>query len=146
MKLRIQDSSFRFRITLKELEELVAMGRIERHAEVPGPDGAVMGFHYAIVQEPNAAGSCLRVEAFGVVLALAGPDLKSLCEPNREGVYIRREWVDRTGVTRRSMAFVEKDRPASVCDKPEAWIYQEGRVGEKAETRPIPASRAKEEG
>ncbi len=143
MKIRIQDNSVRFRITLKELETLQAVGRLESRTEVPSEPGTARQFLYAVCANPAATLSRLRLHPFGMELELSAPDFAVLCLPDQEGVYIRNEWSDGSGTPRRSLAFVEKDRPGSTCEKPEAWIYEEI-PGRSRETRPIPAERAED--
>ncbi len=144
MKLRIQDSSVRFRITLKELEVLRENGTLSREARVPvgpaGKDGAVV-FRYEVLREEGTEESVLRVQPFVFQLVLAEADFEELADPAREGVYIRREWTDEEGAVRRFMVFIEKDRPGSTCIKQEAWVYDVDYSTQSAETRPIPERR-----
>ncbi len=137
MKLRIKDNSVRFRITLKELEELQSAGRLERSMRVPNPNGADAEFRYTAVIDPQSTESRVEVEAFLIRLVLGQGDFERLCAPDHEGTYVKREWEDETGRRHRFMAFIEKDRPGSTCVKPEEWIYEE-RPGGHPETRPIP--------
>jgi hypothetical protein len=76
---------------------------------------------------------------FSISLLLTASDLRDLCEPEHEGVYIRHETSGEEGSPHRFIAFVEKDRPSSKCDKPEEWIYDQ-RPGERPMTRPITPS------
>lgn len=144
MKLRIQDSSVRFRITLKELEVLRGKGTLAREARVPmgpaGQDGVVV-FRYEVLRDAGAAESVLRVQPFLFQLVLAEADFEELADPTREGVYIRREWTGEEGEVRRFMVFIEKDRPGSTCIKQEAWVYDVDHSTQSAETRPIPERR-----
>jgi hypothetical protein len=137
MKIRIQDNSIRFRITLKELDELREAGRIARSTEIPAPNGDAAVFRYAVELDDGGAESRVQLQPDGIILRLAAGDLATLCKPHEEGVYIRREWWGADGSPRRFMAFVEKDRPGATCDKPEAWIYDEV-PGVRRETRAIP--------
>jgi len=128
MKIRIQDSSVRFRITLKELESLVGEGRVQRECVVPAA-GGVARLSYAVVVDAALEASDLALEPFAVVLRLAQRDLATLASPAEEGIYIRREWRDSSGVQQRFMVFLEKDRPASTCKKIESWIYEGHQAG-----------------
>ncbi|MCX7964035.1 MAG: hypothetical protein N2644_06090 [Candidatus Sumerlaea chitinivorans] len=120
MKIRMQDSSVRYRITLRELELLQKQGSIV--AECLTPDSG--SWRYAVRVVPNRSASRLAIEPFAIILELTPSELEELSRPDREGVYVRREWTDAGGEVRRMIAFVEKDRPASTCDKPEMWIYE----------------------
>lgn len=119
MKLRIQDNSIRYRITLQELEELEQNGRIERTCETPWGKR----FHYAITATPERE-SRVEIGSRAVIFHLGSPDFQQLRLPTSEGIYVRREWMSDEGTVRRMIAFVEKDRPATSCEKPEAWIYE----------------------
>ncbi|MBX7246742.1 MAG: hypothetical protein K1X53_14695 [Candidatus Sumerlaeaceae bacterium] len=135
MKLRIHDDSVRYRITLSELEKLEREGEIVGCANVPGVCGGV--FVYSVRLEPGQGESAVILEESGISLRLCPVDFADLKNPANEGAYIRREWTDGQGETRRFMAFIEKDRPASKCDKPEAWIFEENWSG-PSPVRPIP--------
>lgn len=135
MKLRIQDNSVRFRITLKELEQLVRTGAIRSETQTP-PEGSEAVFRYAVTVDQSLLQSRLHIAAFAFTLALSQPDFDELLKPSNEGVYVRNEWTDASGATRRFIVFIEKDRPASVCEKPEAWIYEERHCAAPS-TRPI---------
>jgi hypothetical protein len=138
MKLRIKDNAVRFRITLKELETLRSEGALSRETHILGPAGPAGAFRYSLVRDAEAKESRLELEANGMALRLAPADFETLAREDEEGVYIRREWATEDGSRQRFMAFVEKDRPGSVCDKPEEWVYEE-RLGQRPETRPIPS-------
>jgi hypothetical protein len=126
MKIRIQDNAVRYRITLKELDTLNSDGAIEAHTAFP--DGIV--FRYAVRKTSDHESIC-RCEAQAIVLYLSPADVEALSNAQQEGVYLRTE---RGG--ERFMAFIEKDRPASRCDKPEEWIYDTA-PGAKPVTFPI---------
>ncbi len=128
MKLRIRDSSFRFRISLKELEELNRSGHLAAAAEV-GPDEPALT--YGISVDRTGGASRLELSSGRILLWLSIDELVNLASADREGVYLRREWFDSQGERHRSLVFVEKDRPAVSCDKPELWIYDDrpGREG-----------------
>lgn len=132
MKVRIQDSSIRFRVTLQELEVLVAEGRLERTCGAPG----MTAFRYGVHRDATLAASRMQVEPYRLELALCPADLQRLAAPEEEGVYVEEEWTDEGGARRRFLAFVEKDRPGSTCVKREAWIYR-GHDGREPVTVPI---------
>jgi hypothetical protein len=138
MKIRIQDNSVRFRITLKELEALNQTGRIESVTEVYSPEGTAPEgrFVYAVAAADIGASSRCAIEPGSITVYLNDADRVTLNSPSEEGVYLRREHTLASGETRRFMAFVEKDRPASKCDKPEAWIYDTAKDGSVASTLP----------
>jgi hypothetical protein len=120
MKLRIQDNSFRFRITLKELEELQFERSLVRESRFqPDPLSTLRYEVIAITKGP----STLHTQPGTIQLQLSPEDLRRLSSPEEEGVYLRREWTDSSGKAHRSMAFIEKDRPATACSKPDEWIY-----------------------
>ena len=137
MKLRIQDDSIRYRLTLREVEDFAASGHLERTTQVLGPDGPAGVFRYALVHAPEQSESTVVVEGGSITLRLGNAEREALISPDSEGAYIHREWKSPEGSVRRFMAFVEKDRPAATCNKPEVWIY-DSRAGEPIETRPIP--------
>jgi hypothetical protein len=139
MKIRLQDDSVRFRITLKELEGLIHNGRIEGVTEIYSPDGTVCEgrFVYAVSISTGDLPSRCAIEPGAITLYLNAADQATLNDPSQEGVYLRRETRLRSGDIRRFMAFVEKDRPPTRCDKPEAWIYESAKDGRPASTRPI---------
>lgn len=138
MKIRIQDNSVRFRISLLELEDLNQRGRIEAKTEILSADGATCEgrFLYAIEKDGRLDSSACVVLPNSIEIRLSPADLDALNDPSQEGVYLKRECVLANGETYRFMAFVEKDRPAARCDKPEQWIY-DYRHGDTPEMRPI---------
>jgi hypothetical protein len=138
VKIRIKDNAVRFRITLKELERLRAEGLLASETRVLGPAGPAGVFRYAVLRDPGAKESNLEMGDRDMTMRLAQRDFEALASDDQEGVYIRREWTDHDGSVRRFMVFVEKDRPGSVCDKPEEWVYEE-RIGARPVTRPIPS-------
>jgi hypothetical protein len=138
MKIRIQDNSIRFRITLAELETLNATGRLEQTTEILGPDGECEGrFVYGATAIEGEAESHWVIGPNAIFIHLNEADMKRLNDPSEEGVYLKREVRLPSGEVHRSMAFIEKDRPSTRCDKPEEWVY-EFRAGGQPETRPIP--------
>lgn len=139
MKIRIQDNSIRFRITLKELDELNRVGRIEAISEIYSPDGTAREgrFVYALGTLAGKVPSRCAIEPGGITLYLNGSDLATLNNPSEEGAYLRRETRLPSGEPHRFIAFVEKDRPATRCNKPERWIYEYATDGSPASTRPI---------
>jgi len=138
MKLRIQDNSVRFRITVKELENLGKDGHLETTCTVPG--GACL--RYGVRVDRAASSGEIRLKPFGVELILASDDYARLADPAQEGVYLECEWTDDAGKKQRCMAFIEKDRPGAACEKPEAWIY-EGHHGGDSSVVPIRSKRPK---
>lgn len=137
MKIRIQDNSIRFRITLAELEDLNRSGRLESVTEIYSADGAPEGrFAYGVTAVQEGEPSACIISPNSIFLHLNPDDLARLNDPNEEGVYLKREARLPGGDLHRSMAFIEKDRPSTKCDKPEEWVY-EFRPGARPETRPI---------
>lgn len=137
MKIRIQDNSVRFRLTLREVEELERTGFLERTTQIVGPDGLGPRFCYAVDTRGDVAVSFVKVECTAITLCLCARDRETLLNPEEEGAYIRHEWISPEGAAHRFMAFIEKDRPGSTCVKKEAWIYDAPHGG-PLETRPIP--------
>lgn len=137
MKIRIQDNSVRFRLTIKETEMLRRTCRLESFTQVLAPQGPAGRFRYAVTLHEDLLESTLRLETLSIEFALCTADAQTLFAPDQEGVYLRREWQDAVGETHRFMAFVEKDRPGSTCIKPEQWIY-DVRPGHPPLTIPIP--------
>lgn len=125
MKIRIQDNSVRFRISMSELETLLANGLIESRTEMVSPQTkqCVGRFIYGIKRLPGVAESACEIEPGSIWLLLNDADCEKLSDPRKEGVYLRVETEIEPGVVHRFMSFVEKDRPATHCDKPELWIY-----------------------
>lgn len=132
MKIRIQDNSVRFRITLKELDELNANGSIEgRSTSILSSAAAGGTLVYGVRAVPSATASECQVTSAGIWLELCPSDLATLNDAAQEGVYLRREHNGE-----RFMAFIEKDRPGGKCDKPEAWVYEYA-PGQAPSTKPI---------
>jgi hypothetical protein len=134
MKLRIQDNSVRFRITLKELEQLRAHRELERTTTVPNAR-----FSYGVVIDASVTETSLRVEPYRITIVLSEDDFARLADETQEGVYAKREWMDASGAAQRFIAFIEKDRPSTQCEKPEAWIYDEI-PGRSREVKPMAGS------
>lgn len=137
MKIRIQDNSLRFRITLRELQQLSESGSLESKTQILGPDGPGPCLHHRIELAHNLPHSDVTLQGANTTLRLAPADLASLQDPRQEGVYLRRAWTDPKGTSHRFLAFVEKDRPGAGCAKPELWIY-DAPPHEPVQTRPIP--------
>jgi len=137
MKIRIQDSSIRYRMTLREVEAFAQDGLIASTTQVVGPDGLGPVFEYRLEFDGNLAESEVLIKGASIAVRLSSIDRGVLLEPDKEGVYIRREWTSPEGKTHRFMAFVEKDRPGSTCVKKEQWIYDAPPHG-PVETRAIP--------
>jgi hypothetical protein len=137
MKIRIQDSSVRFRLTIRETETLLCERRLESFTLVLTPQGPGGRFRYALSLREELPESTLLLDALSIEFALCPADAQTLLAPDQEGIYLRREWQDAAGQTHRFMAFVEKDRPGSTCIKPEQWIY-DVRPGQPPLTVPIP--------
>ena len=79
MKLRIQDNSVRFRMTVKELEQLAADGRIERRTQFPrigGVSGAQ--FTYGIQVDQGAGASRTEYSNGAVTAFLCRADIQRL--------------------------------------------------------------------
>ena len=138
MKIRIQDNSIRFRLTLREVDEFARAGRLERRTAVLGPEGPAGEFVYCIERATGSDASEVVVLPNAIAFRMGEPDRARLLVPEEEGAYVRREWTAPDGTVHRFMAFVEKDRPGSTCIKPEAWIYDAPPNG-PVETRPIPS-------
>ncbi len=138
MKIRIKDCAVRYRITLKELDELNSTGRLEAVTEIYSEDGAAHegSFRYGVAIDKEASASRCAIEPGSIMFHLCADDAERLNAAGQEGVYLRRESRLPGGRIHRFMAFVEKDRPGSTCDKPEAWIYEE-KAGAAPDTRQI---------
>jgi len=128
VKLRIKDNSFRFRVTLSEVDVLREARRIEAAASFPGTDGGSSTLTYAVEIDEEIGEGRIEITGSKLTLRLSPEEYRELADPSREGVYLRREWIDARGAARRSIAFIEKDRPGSSCDKPEYWIYEDPSV------------------
>ncbi|MEO8377056.1 MAG: hypothetical protein ABI579_05235 [Candidatus Sumerlaeota bacterium] len=137
MKIRIQDNSIRLRLTIKEVEAFADSGSVIRSTQLVNGSGLGPSFAYRLENAPELAESEVVIEGASISVRLCPADRAALLKPEEEGVYIRREWTDPAGETHRFMAFVEKDRPGSACEKKEQWIYDAPRGG-PIETRPIP--------
>jgi hypothetical protein len=133
MKLRIQDSSIRFRVTLREVETLLSNKALTRECRLPTGDV----FLYGVRIDDHAPESTVQLAGTAMTLILTAADAQSLADSSKEGVYIHREWSDQEGRSQRFMVFIEKDRPGSTCTKPEAWIY-DGHSAQEPIIRPIP--------
>ena len=137
MKIRIQDNSLRLRMTLKEVEALATTGRVARTMQVLGAAGPGGRLEYELIRDGSLVESVVVVEGSSISVRLCEADFHELQEEGREGVYLRREWTGDDGASQRFMAFVEKDRPGSTCEKKEQWIYDAPERGEVV-LRPIP--------
>ncbi|PKO15532.1 hypothetical protein CVU37_12865 [candidate division BRC1 bacterium HGW-BRC1-1] len=137
MKIRIQDNSLRLRMTLKEVEALAETGRVARSMQVQSAAGPGGRLDYELVRDATLAESDVVVTGSAVSVRLCDADFRELQREDREGVYLRRQWTGDDGTQQRFMAFVEKDRPGSTCEKIEQWIYDAPARGE-VELRPIP--------
>lgn len=128
MKIRIQDHSVRFRVSVREAEMLLERGEIEAVTEIRSPDTGLLegSFVYGVRRADGAAESECRIRPGSIRLVLTRRDCERLLEPDREGVYLAREAVAEDGSAHRFLAMVEKDRPAAKCGKPEKWIYDHG--------------------
>jgi hypothetical protein len=123
MKIRIQDNSVRFRITVRELETLVETGDLVARTSFPGGKSE---FRYGLRVAPPAGPSQITFQDNAIIATLSSEDLAQLRDPAREGVYIQDESApDAASSPKRFIFFVEKDRPGSACEKPEQWIYEE---------------------
>ncbi|HQH73758.1 MAG TPA: hypothetical protein PK360_16910 [bacterium] len=138
MKIRIQDNSIRFRITLKELEQLNQEGDVVAETVIRDPrTGMVEGrFQYGLVRQNAESESRCEIGPAAIFIHLNPASLAALNDPREEGIYLRREAQMPDGSVYRFLAFVEKDRPPSKCDKPERWIYEQHH-GADDETRPM---------
>lgn len=145
MKIRIQDNSIRFRITLKELEQLNQERDVVAETVIRDPrTGMVEGrFQYGLARLTPECESRCEIGPASIFIHLNPADLAVLNDPREEGVYLRREARMPDGSMYRFMAFVEKDRPPSKCDKPERWIYDQ-HPGAVYETRPIDSNTVRE--
>jgi len=123
MKLRIQDNSVRFRISIRELEQLSEAGELVGETRIPGSHGVATVFRYVVRRGDDREESTLEAEPFGLTLVLTNADLEHLQDCAEEGVYLKREWLEQ-GDIQRFLVFIEKDRPGSTCVKQEAWVYQ----------------------
>lgn len=137
MKIRIQDNSIRLRMTLKEVAAFKESGVVARSTQVVEADGLGPLFEYRLEYDEALAKSEVLVDGSRIVVRLCPADRAELLKEDEEGVYLRREWVSPEGKTHRFMAFVEKDRPGSTCEKKEQWVYDAPPNG-PIETRPIP--------
>ncbi|MGI6454127.1 MAG: DUF7009 family protein [bacterium] len=137
MKLRIQDNSIRFRISLKELEEFNQKGQIMAETVQYHPETLEKSciFQYGIRKSSADPSECV-IQPGSIILQLDDQDCKTLNNPSQEGVYLQKEVQLMDGTLHRFIAFVEKDRPSTKCDKPEEWIYQK-EPGQRPVTLPI---------
>lgn len=135
MKIRIQDHSVRFRITVREAETLWKVGWIESSAEMFSKETkqSCGKFIYGILKIDDAAESTCEMKPGSIKIILNLEDCKTLNAPSEEGIYIRQEIELESGKIHRFIAFVEKDRPATKCGKPDEWIYDR----HKSQTVPI---------
>lgn len=126
MKIRIQDHSVRFRVTVLEAETLLARGKIEACAEMySSMTKACIGrFVYGITVDHEKAESSCEMNPGSIFLILTRQDAITLNDPSHEGVYLRHEVQLDEGRIHRFTAFVEKDRPTTKCSKPDEWIYE----------------------
>jgi hypothetical protein len=131
MKIRMQDNSVRFRITVKELETLAERGELVSHVQFPGDS---VPFNYGLRLEPEATTGAIAFNGQSITASLSASELKELMDDSREGIYFRQEPTKQDD--QRFIYFIEKDRPGSACQKPEQWIYEEI-AGKPESFRPI---------
>lgn len=131
MKIRVQDNSVRFRITIRELETLAKDGELISSVEFPGTGAS---FSYGIRIEPDIPNGSIAFDGKAILTTLSPAELSQLQDDSREGIYFRHEPAEEAG--KRFIFFIEKDRPSSVCEKPEQWIYEEA-GGKVQSLRPI---------
>jgi hypothetical protein len=120
------------------LEALNETGRIECVTETYSSDGAqcVGRFVYGVIADGAASESYCDLQDGSITLHIAKDGMVELNDANNEGFYLRRETALPSGEVHRFMAFIEKDRPPTHCDKPEEWVYEK-EPGKSPETRPI---------
>ncbi|MEW6233794.1 MAG: hypothetical protein AB1656_00270 [Candidatus Omnitrophota bacterium] len=125
MKIRIQDHSVRFRISLQEAKILLREGRIESRTETFSKIAKQCSgrFAYGIKRLENELESRCEILPGSIWILLSQRDCQRLNDPTIEGIYLQEETELDKGTVHRFMAFVEKDRPSTKCDKPELWIY-----------------------
>ncbi len=128
MKLRLEDSTVRIRLTEDELRRLNETDRVEAITELFSADGGVREGHfvYGVAALPDGETGYCAFEAHSVVIYLGRGDLEELNAPETEGVYLKRESVLPLGEVHRFMAMVEKDRPVKKKAMPEDWVRAGG--------------------
>lgn len=131
MKIRILDDSFRFRITSEELDQLRETGLLLTTSRFPG-EGGDAAFTFGIRVETRLSESRMESGPRSLHLRLSEGDLQILLKPEREGVYLKRQWEGPGGKILRAIAFVEKERRITPPSGPEAWIYQKDDDADRA--------------
>lgn len=110
MKLRINSDSFRFRITEKELEELVKTGQLEVSVGVPGgAPGQLIPFRYRIQTCLASEEPGIELEPFGMTLRLDWEQIADLRKDSTRGVYIEETWMAADGKEGRFLVYVQQD-------------------------------------
>lgn len=127
MKLRIENSSIRFRISPEELIELNERSRVEASTKLYSEDGRTLKreFIYAITIDNDGGVTRCRIEPAFIMLILHPSELDTLNTPGNQGVFYQRESPLPSGQTHRFMAYVEIDKPVKKRNRPEAWLDSE---------------------
>jgi hypothetical protein len=91
-------------------------------------------FSYGIRVNPDTTDGFISFDGKAILTTISAAELSQLQDDSREGIYFRHEPADEGA--KRFIFFIEKDRPSSVCEKPEQWIYEEA-GGKVQSLRPI---------
>jgi len=110
MKLRIKSHSVRFRVNAEDMDTLVAHGELIQETRIPQADGRVVVFCHGLRYDPEAPRSDLLATDSNMILVLNGSDFAELKDFEKEGIYIRREYLSDSDRTIRFVAYVEKDK------------------------------------
>ncbi len=126
MKLRIENNSIRFRITLEELSHLNDRCRVEAGTKLYSADGMKVDgeFIYALAVDSEGGPTRCRIEPSFIMLILHPGELALLNAPGDGCVYFQRESILPDGATHRFMAYVEVDKPVKKRNRPESWLDQ----------------------
>lgn len=124
MKLRIENNSIRFRITLEELERLNRRSRLEAATQLFTADGKALEgeFIYALAVDTEGGPTRCLIDPSFIMLVLHPDSLEVLNQRGEQGYTYQRESKMPDGETRRFMAYVELDRPAKKRNRPEDWL------------------------
>jgi len=110
MKLRIHETSVRFRIRREEAEELLRTGELRNELPFYTQTGRLEGiFYYALKLGAEGTESACHLEPFGITQVLSRREAEQLLQGDGAGVHWVRESTTEEGASYRFESVVEID-------------------------------------
>ena len=127
MKLRMNESSIRIRISPEELQQLNESLHAESTTEIYSDDGLTRQGHitYGVTIAPNGQQAHCTIEPNAITIHITQNDLDELNKPKAQGVYLRRETTAPDKTEHRFSAYVELDRPVKRKSREDTWLQGE---------------------